>query len=138
VGEVNNNDLIEPTADIVAAHVSNNSVHTGELANLIGAVHLALAGLGTQASPAAPERPKDAVPARASIKSGRLVSVIDGKPYKTLLAGILRNYSRGCLLGRLLTWPFLRGDGKAILACSMPFRMASSSASVSAGKSSGG
>jgi predicted transcriptional regulator len=38
--------LIELTADIVSAHVSNNSVAVGDVANLVQRVHEALAGLG--------------------------------------------------------------------------------------------
>ncbi|WP_341850180.1 Ros/MucR family transcriptional regulator [Sphingomonas natans] len=84
MADADNNDLIELTADIVAAHVSNNRAHTGEIANLISVVHQALAGLGTPAAPDAPEKPKGAVSARASIKPSHLISMIDGKPYKVL------------------------------------------------------
>ncbi|MDO6414346.1 MucR family transcriptional regulator [Sphingomonas sp. BIUV-7] len=80
----NTNDLITLTADIVSAHVANNSVHAGEIANLIATVHASLSGLGTPAAPATPEKPKGAVSARASVKPGHLISMIDGKPYKML------------------------------------------------------
>ena len=43
--------LITLTADIVAAHVSNNSVAVSDLAVLIGNVHGALAGLGSPVIP---------------------------------------------------------------------------------------
>jgi predicted transcriptional regulator len=78
------NELITLTADIVSAHVANNAVHPSEVPTLIAAVHGALSQLGTPAPAPAPEKPQGAVSARASIKPGFLLSMIDGKPYKTL------------------------------------------------------
>src|SRR3546814_10622735 len=43
--------LVTLTADIVAAHVSNNSVAVSDLPLLIQTVHAALAGLGESAAP---------------------------------------------------------------------------------------
>jgi predicted transcriptional regulator len=77
-------NLIGLTADIVSAHVANNSVHTGEIAALISSVYQALASLDAPSAPVAPEKPKGAVGVRASIKPDFLVSMIDGKPYKML------------------------------------------------------
>ena len=42
-----NQELITLTADIVAAHVSNNSVPTAEVGTLIQSVFSALQGIGT-------------------------------------------------------------------------------------------
>jgi len=78
------NDLISLTAEIVSAHVANNPVQTGDIGSLIASVHQALAGLGVAEEPPAPAKPKGAVSARASIKPGHLVSMIDGEPYKML------------------------------------------------------
>ena len=59
--------LLTLTADIVAAHVSNNSVAVNDLPNLIQNVHAALNGIAQQG--AAPEpRPEPRVPIRSSIK----------------------------------------------------------------------
>lgn len=79
-----NQDLITLTADIVSAHVSNNSVPTAEVAALIQSVYGALGALGTPAEEPAAEKPKGAVSVRSSIKPDFLVSMIDGKPYKML------------------------------------------------------
>jgi predicted transcriptional regulator len=79
-----NQELITLTADIVAAHVSNNSVPTPEVANLIQSVYSALQSVGGPAPEPQAEKPKGAVSARASIKPDFLVSMIDGKPYKML------------------------------------------------------
>lgn len=76
-------ELITITADIVAAHVGNNSVGTDELPGLIGTVYAALAGLGAPAAPpAAAQEP--AVSVRASIKPDYIVCLEDGKKLKTL------------------------------------------------------
>jgi len=79
-----NNDLITLTADIVSAHVANNAVHTGDVANLISAVYGALNGLGAPAAEPESQKLKGAVSARASVKADRIISMIDGKPYKML------------------------------------------------------
>jgi predicted transcriptional regulator len=79
-----NQELITLTADIVAAHVSNNSVPTAEVSNLIQSVYTALQAVGEPTPEPQPEKPKGAVSARSSIKPDHLVSMIDGKPYKML------------------------------------------------------
>lgn len=79
-----NQELITLTADIVSAHVSNNSVPTAEVASLIQSVYGALNALGTPTAAPEAEKPKGAVSARASIKPDFLTSMIDGKPYKML------------------------------------------------------
>jgi predicted transcriptional regulator len=79
-----NQELITLTADIVAAHVSNNSVPTAEVATLIQSVYSALQAVGGDAPQQPAEKPKGAVSARASIKPEYLVSMIDGKQYKML------------------------------------------------------
>jgi len=75
--------LITLTADIVSAHVSNNSVSVSDVAGLITNVHAALSGL---AEPKVPEAPKQepAVSVRASIKPDHLVCLEDGKKMKML------------------------------------------------------
>uniref|UniRef100_UPI0018CD4CE3 MucR family transcriptional regulator n=1 Tax=Sphingomonas sp. 35-24ZXX TaxID=1545915 RepID=UPI0018CD4CE3 len=61
--------LITLTADIVAAHIGNNSVALGDIATLIANVHTALAGLSSAEVPEPQEvRPEPAVSIRSSIK----------------------------------------------------------------------
>ena len=55
--------LITLTSDIVAAHVSNNSVSVGDLPSLISNVYSALAALG-HAAPVAEAPPEPAVSIR--------------------------------------------------------------------------
>ena len=64
--EGNDDTLITLTADIVAAHVSNNSVAVNDLPQLIANVHNALNGLGAKPEEA-PVRPEPAVSVRSSI-----------------------------------------------------------------------
>jgi len=51
--------LITLTADIVSAHVSNNSVAVSDLPLLISNVHGALSGLGDQPEAPAPRLPRN-------------------------------------------------------------------------------
>ena len=75
--------LIAYTADIVAAHVSNNSVSLDDLPSLIQNVHGALITLGgANAEPQAKQEP--AVPIRASVKPDFIVCLEDGKKLKML------------------------------------------------------
>src|SRR3954469_21728336 len=73
-----NETLITLTADIVSAHVSNNSVAVNDLPTLIANVHNALSGLGARAEEA-PARPEPKVSIRSSIKPDYIVCLEDGK-----------------------------------------------------------
>ncbi len=79
------------TADIVAAHVSNNSVSVTDIPVLIQNVHSALIGLGGAAAAPA-ERPEPAVSIRASIKPDYIVCLDDGKKLKMLKRHIMTHY----------------------------------------------
>jgi predicted transcriptional regulator len=80
---VEQNDLITLTADIVSAHVSNNSVAVGDVANLVQRVHGALTGLG-QAPVEEPKGKSPVVSVRASVKPDYIVCMECGKKQKTL------------------------------------------------------
>ena len=81
----NNLDLIEITADIVAAYVSNNSIEQGKIPNLISEVHAALTGLGTvKAAEPEPTKLVPAVPVKKSITDEFLICLEDGKKFKSL------------------------------------------------------
>ena len=83
--------LITLTADIVAAHVSNNSVAVSDLPVLIGNVHHALAGLSSGA--VAPQvAPEPAVPIRLSVKKDYIVCLDDGKKLKMLKRHLMTHY----------------------------------------------
>lgn len=86
-----NEMLITLTADIVAAHVSNNSVAVSDLSVLIGNVHSALASLRNAA--VVPEvRQEPAVSVRASIKPDYIICLEDGKKLKMLKRHLMTHY----------------------------------------------
>lgn len=79
----NSEMLITLTSDIVAAHVSNNTISVEDVPTLISTVYGALSNLGN-AAPAPEERPEPAVTVRASVKRDHLVCLEDGKKMKML------------------------------------------------------
>ena len=79
-----NTQLIELTADIVAAHVANNTVAVGDVATLVQRVHEALVGLDKPAPEPEPEKKTPAVSVRSSIKPEYLVCMECGRKQKTL------------------------------------------------------
>lgn len=86
--------LITLTADIVAAHVGNNSVALGDIATLIANVHTALAGLSSADAPEPDEvRPEPAVSIRSSVKHEYLVCLEDGKKMKMLKRHLSVHYN---------------------------------------------
>ncbi|MGC1271063.1 MAG: MucR family transcriptional regulator [Croceibacterium sp.] len=82
--------LITLTSDIVAAHVSNNSVAVEDVAALIRNVYGALADLGTKV--VAEVKPEPAVSVRASIKPDYIVCLEDGKKLKMLKRYLMTNF----------------------------------------------
>jgi predicted transcriptional regulator len=84
--------LITLTADIVSAHVSNNSVAVSDLPLLIGNVYAALSGLGARAEEAAP-KPEPAVSIRSSVKPDYIVCLEDGKKLKMLKRHLMTHYN---------------------------------------------
>ena len=83
--------LVTLTADIVAAHVSNNSVAVSDLPLLIQNVHGALAGL-SQPDEVASVKQEPAVSIRASIKPDYIVCLEDGKKLKMLKRHLMTHY----------------------------------------------
>lgn len=84
--------LVTLTADIVAAHVSNNSVAVSDLPLLIANVHGALAGLGTKQAEPEPKKQEPAVSIRSSIKPDYIVCLEDGKKLKMLKRHLMTHY----------------------------------------------
>jgi predicted transcriptional regulator len=84
--------LITLTSDIVAAHVSNNSVSVADLPTLITNVYSALAALGHTA-PVAEAPPEPAVSIRSSVKPDHIVCLEDGKKLKMLKRHLMTHYN---------------------------------------------
>jgi predicted transcriptional regulator len=78
-----NTELLALTTNIVAAHVSNNSVAPAELPGLIEQVYRSLASVGSDPVPTA-ERPTPAVPIKKSVTPDYIVCLEDGKKLKML------------------------------------------------------
>jgi predicted transcriptional regulator len=90
--ETGEDTLLTLTADIVAAHVSNNSVAVNDLPNLIQNVHGALSGISSASS--APEpRPEPKVSIRSSVKPDFIVCLEDGKKLKMLKRHLMTHYN---------------------------------------------
>ena len=84
--------LLTLTADIVAAHVSNNSVAVNDLPNLIQNVHGGLSAIAGTSSAAEP-KPEPKVSIRASIKPDYIVCLEDGKKLKMLKRHLMTHYN---------------------------------------------
>jgi predicted transcriptional regulator len=86
-------DIASLTVELLSAYLANNAVPSADLAGLIQSTRAALT---QDAAPAAPEAEKPtftpAVTARKSLASpDHLISLIDGKPYKTLKRHLTRH-----------------------------------------------
>jgi predicted transcriptional regulator len=77
-------DLLALTTEIVAAHVSNNTVALNDLPQLINQVYNSLANIGAAAPAAPPVRPQPAVSVKRSVYPDYLVCLEDGKKLKML------------------------------------------------------
>ncbi len=80
---LNPEELLSLTSDIVAAHVSNNTVGVSDLPGLIEQVYKTLANVGG-AGDAAADRPTPAVPIKKSITPDFIICLEDGKKLKML------------------------------------------------------
>ncbi len=77
------NDLLALTTEIVAAHVSKNTVALGDLPHLINQVYNSLANIGAVPAPPA-ARPQPAVSIKKSVQADYIVCLEDGKKLKML------------------------------------------------------
>lgn len=85
--------LVELTADIAAAYLSANTVPAADLPGLIQTIHQALSGVSSGAPAPAAEPAKPAVPVKKSITPDYLVSLEDGKKYKSLKRHLRTKYN---------------------------------------------
>jgi predicted transcriptional regulator len=75
-------DVLGLTAQIVSAHVANNSVAPETLPSLIQEVYRTLAGVGREQ--VQPDRPLPAVPLKKSVFPDYIICLDDGKKLKML------------------------------------------------------
>ena len=86
-------ELLRMTADVVAAYVSNNSLPTTQLAEIINAVYNSLKSLEGQTAELQPEPLKPAVPIRKSVTPDFLICLEDGKKLKMLKRHLRSTYN---------------------------------------------
>ena len=79
----NREELLGLTSEIVAAHVSNNTVAVTDLPDLIERVYKTLANVGSEQEPRA-DRPVPAVPVKQSVTPDYIICLEDGKKLKML------------------------------------------------------
>jgi predicted transcriptional regulator len=87
---IDRSELLSLTAEIVSAHVGNNSVTSGDVAGLIQSVFETLSGLGSEA--AAPAALTPAVPIKRSVTDDYLICLEDGKKLKMLKRHLMTAY----------------------------------------------
>jgi predicted transcriptional regulator len=86
-------ELLRMTTEVVAAYVSNNTLATGQLGDVIHAVYNSLRALDGQVVEAPAEVLKPAVPVRKSITPEYLVCLEDGKKLKMLKRHLRSTYN---------------------------------------------
>ena len=86
--------LVELTADIVAAYVSNHVVPVADLSNLISDVHGALSNTSSPTPVVtSTEKPKPPVPIKKSIEDDYLICLEDGQKFKSLKRHLMTHYN---------------------------------------------
>ncbi|WP_299481118.1 MucR family transcriptional regulator [uncultured Roseibium sp.] len=86
-------NLIDLTADIVSAYVSNNTVASTDLPSLINEVHTALHKTASASSEPEPEPLKPAVPVKKSVMPDYIICLEDGKKFKSLKRHLRTHYN---------------------------------------------
>jgi predicted transcriptional regulator len=89
--DIMSNDLKSLTVEIVSAHICHNVVAPDDMPGLISSVYRAL---DMSSAPAEPDQPRraPAVPVRASVKPGYLISLESGRKMKMLKRYLRTNY----------------------------------------------
>lgn len=86
-------ELVDITAEIVAAYVSNNAVVGTDLPALIAEVHKALSSAASGTSQPEEQPLKPAVSIRKSITPDYLICLEDGKKFKSLKRHLRTHYN---------------------------------------------
>ncbi|MGB3643535.1 MAG: MucR family transcriptional regulator [Mesorhizobium sp.] len=92
MSEIQQQEFIEMTADLVSAYVTNNPVPVAELPALIAQVHQSLSGLGSATSVPVAEAQKPAINPKRSIHEDYIVCLEDGKKFKSLKRHLSTHY----------------------------------------------
>jgi predicted transcriptional regulator len=92
-GEVDRQELVELTADIVSAYVTNNTVVRQDVPMLISEVHEALVKAAQNRTIEKTEELKPAVPIKKSISNDFLICLEDGKKFRSLKRHLMSHYN---------------------------------------------
>ena len=84
--------LVDLTADIVSAYVSNNAVVSGDLPSLINETYDALSKAAAKAAQPLTEELNPAVPIKKSVTLDYIVCLEDGKKFKSLKRHLRTHY----------------------------------------------
>lgn len=85
-------NLIELTADIVSAYVSNNTVASTDLPKLINDVYVAIQATSVVSTEPEPEPLRPAVPVKKSVMPDYIICLEDGKKFKSLKRHLRTHY----------------------------------------------
>jgi predicted transcriptional regulator len=81
---ISQSDVLRMAVEIVSAYVSNNSVASAQVSDVINTVFGSLSALNVQTTSAGGEAPKPAVSVRRSVTPEYIVCLEDGKQLKML------------------------------------------------------
>src|ERR1700716_3539899 len=91
--ETSKADLVELTAEILSAYVSNNTVVASDLPAIIGEVHEALSKASQRIGPTEREELRPAVALKKSVTPDYIVCLEDGKKFKSLKRHLRTHYN---------------------------------------------
>jgi predicted transcriptional regulator len=91
-GKTAEDQLLRMTTEVVAAYVSNNTLPTGQLADVIASVYSSLRALDHGPLDGRGDAIKPAVPVRKSITADYLICLEDGKKLKMLKRHLRSTY----------------------------------------------
>jgi MucR family transcriptional regulator, transcriptional regulator of exopolysaccharide biosynthesis len=89
---IEKNELVELTAEIVSAYVSNNTVVSSDLPAVIQNVFEALSRASTVSGQPVREELKPAVPIKKSVTPEYIICLEDGKKFKSLKRHLRTHY----------------------------------------------
>lgn len=86
-------DLVELTADLVSAYVSNNTIVAGDLPAVINETFEALSKASMKASQPVREELNPSVPIKKSVTPDYIICLEDGKKFKSLKRHLRTHYN---------------------------------------------
>ncbi len=90
--QLSHNELLSLTTEIVASHVSNNTVAVSDLPQIIKLVFASLASQGSEERELEPEKPVPAISVKKSVQPEFIVCLEDGKKLKMLKRHLKTRY----------------------------------------------